>query len=85
MTDKLTCAEVFKRLDDYLDKELTAEEMRMVREHLETCAYCASEYKFEADVIEEVRGKIQRITCPPDLMAKISNALTASVSNADSA
>ena len=38
--DRFTCEEIFARLDDYLDRELSADEMRMVKEHLETCAAC---------------------------------------------
>jgi anti-sigma factor (TIGR02949 family) len=74
--DRFTCEEVFRRLDDYVDRELTEDEMRMVREHLETCAHCASEYQFEANFLRDVRSKVQRIACPPDLMSKISKALT---------
>jgi hypothetical protein len=48
-----------------------------VREHLETCAMCASEFDFEQTVIDDVRGKLRRIRAPGDLMARIS-ALIAS-------
>jgi mycothiol system anti-sigma-R factor len=65
--DRFTCEEVFGRLDDYLDRELTAEEMRLVREHLETCAACASEHRFESRVISDIRSKLSRIAAPPSL------------------
>jgi anti-sigma factor (TIGR02949 family) len=70
--DRFTCEEVFVRLDDFLDRELAAEEARLVREHLEICAACASEYRFEAEVLEGVREKLRRLAVPGDLMAKIS-------------
>lgn len=70
--DRYTCEEVFSRLDDYLDRELTAEETRRVREHLETCAACAGEHRFEAGVLDGVRQKLRRLAIPPDLMAKIA-------------
>jgi anti-sigma factor (TIGR02949 family) len=74
--DRFTCEEVFRRLDDYVDRELNEEEMRLVREHLELCAYCAAEYQFEDTFITHVRSKVQRISCPSDLMANISQALS---------
>lgn len=75
--DRFTCEEVFARLDDYLDRELTAEEMRLVREHLATCAACASEYRFEAGVLEGVREKLRRLAVPAGLMERISARIEA--------
>lgn len=68
---RLSCEEVFSRLDDYLDRELKAEEMARVREHLETCAACAAEYRFESSVIQGVRNKLEHLAMPSDLLAKI--------------
>ena len=80
--DRYTCEEAFRRLDDYLDRELPADQMECVRGHLETCAVCASEFDFEQAVIEDVRGKLRRIRAPGDLMSRIS-ALIASARGAD--
>lgn len=68
---RLSCEEVFSRLDDFLDRELTAEEMRLVEEHLETCAACASEHRFERQVVDSVRAKLQRIELPDTLRRSI--------------
>lgn len=73
--DRYTCEEAFLRLDDYLDRELPADEMECVRAHLETCALCASEVEFEQAVMDDVRGKVRRIRAPRDLMARISALL----------
>lgn len=73
--DRLTCEELFRRLDDYLDRELTADEMALVRSHLETCAQCAAEYAFESSVLRNVREKLRHIAAPGDLMAKISRRI----------
>ena len=75
--DRYTCEEAFRCLDDYLDRELAPDQMGCVREHLETCAICASELDFEQTVIDDVRGKLRRIRAPGDLMTRIS-ALIAS-------
>jgi anti-sigma factor (TIGR02949 family) len=80
--DRYTCEEAFLRLDDYLDRELPADQMDCVREHLEACAICASEVDFEQTVIDDVRGKLRRIRAPADLMTRIS-ALIATARGAD--
>jgi anti-sigma factor (TIGR02949 family) len=74
---RYTCEEMFRRLDDYVDRELGPAEMRRVREHLETCAACASEYEFEASVLAEVRSKLQRISAPVELLSKVEALLAA--------
>lgn len=70
--DRLTCEELFRRLDDYMDRELSEPEARLVREHLETCAVCAAEYSFETSMLKSVREKLRHISAPPDLLKKIS-------------
>lgn len=69
--NRLTCEEVFARLDDFLDRELSPEEMRLVEEHIETCAACASEHRFERQVVDSVRDKLQRIELPAALRQSI--------------
>lgn len=73
--DRYTCEETFRRLNDYLDRELSPAEIEAVEAHLETCVVCAAEFDFEASLIREVRAKVQRIPLPSDLMAKINHAL----------
>ena len=69
--NRYTCEEAFRRLDDYLDRELSAEEMTLVHEHLEICAGCAREFNFEASVLRGVREKLQQIELPDSLQARI--------------
>ncbi len=73
--DRYTCEETIRRLDDYLDRELTPHEIQLVREHLDVCAVCASEFAFEASALKQLRDKLRRITAPPDLLTKVSRAL----------
>jgi len=70
--DRLTCEEMFRRLDDYMDRELSEEEAALVREHLETCAVCAAEYTFEASMLNSVREKLRHISAPRDLLGRIA-------------
>jgi anti-sigma factor (TIGR02949 family) len=72
---RYTCEEAFRRLDDYLDHELSAEEMELVREHLEICAGCAREFNFERSVIEGVEEKLQQIDLPDTLQSRILKLL----------
>lgn len=74
-SDRLSCAEVFRKLDDYLDRTLDAEELILVEAHLETCAECAGEYRFEENLLIEVRNKLQRLDAPDELMSRISARL----------
>ena len=73
--NRLTCEEVFRRLDDYLDRELTPAEIQRVREHLATCEVCTKEFQFEERILTGLKDRLRRITAPPDLMEKISRAL----------
>jgi len=71
----LTCAEVFARLDDYVDRELSVAEQQQVEAHLAVCAACTREYRFEASVLEALKAKLRRIAVPPGLVARVTAAL----------
>ena len=73
--DRSTCEDLIRKLDDYLDRRLTDEEMRLVLEHLSTCALCTMEYQFERGVLEELRRKVSRIDAPKDLLSRIMGKL----------
>lgn len=73
--DRMTCEEAFRRLDDFIDRQLNAEEMRVVQEHLDVCAQCTREFNFELSVINGVRGRLSRIAAPPDLLSRIASSL----------
>jgi anti-sigma factor (TIGR02949 family) len=72
---RYTCEEAFRRLDDYLDRELSAEETTLVREHLEICAGCAREFTFEDSVLRGVKDRLRQIDLPPSLEARILGVL----------
>jgi anti-sigma factor (TIGR02949 family) len=70
--DRMTCESAFRRLDDFLDRQLSADETRLVEEHLHICAACTQEFTFEASVLAGVRRKLRSIAAPTDLLARIS-------------
>jgi len=72
----LTCKEALQRLDDYIDRELTAEEMEQVKNHIKLCRACTRKFAAEATFVAEMRSKLDRLTVPADLMEQISRTLT---------
>jgi anti-sigma factor (TIGR02949 family) len=70
--NRYTCEEVFRRIDEFLDRELRPGEIGLVRAHLETCAACASEYAFEESVLIGVREKLRRVAVPSELHDRIA-------------
>ena len=78
--DRYTCEDLFRKLDDYLDQVLSGREVERIEEHLEQCASCAAEYRFEQSLLTEVRGKLRRVPAAegtPDLMRRIARLLDA--------
>jgi len=74
-TDPLTCDDVFMRLDDFLDRELSASELEAVRVHLERCVECAAEFAFEGRVLAGLRAKLRRVRAPAHLYDTIVTKL----------
>ena len=73
--DRLNCDEVLRRLDDYVDRALSAEEIRRVEAHLADCLACAGAARFEATLIEGLRQRLRRIAVPPGLLAAVAARL----------
>lgn len=69
--DVTSCREAFRRLDDYLDGELTAGEMDAVRRHLDLCAVCADEFRIEARLLDTLRAKVAAASAPRDLKLRV--------------
>jgi anti-sigma factor (TIGR02949 family) len=73
--DRFTCEDVFRRLDDFVDRELSSREMELAREHIEVCAECAQEYDFSALTLTTIKTKLRRIEVAPQLVERIALAL----------
>ncbi|HEY7234028.1 MAG TPA: zf-HC2 domain-containing protein [Gemmatimonadaceae bacterium] len=73
--DRYTCLETVRRLDDYLDRELSARETVEVERHLDVCGQCLSRFRFEIAVLDELRGKLRRVPVPEGLEARLRDAL----------
>jgi anti-sigma factor (TIGR02949 family) len=73
--DRTNCEEAFRLLDDYLDRRLNPDELKIIEEHLEVCAWCTREFSFEASVLYGVKRKLRQLAAPPDLVSKILSQL----------
>lgn len=73
--DKYTCEEFFRRLDDFLDRELSATETALMESHMQVCEACLKEYEFDSKVLEGVKSELRRVTPPAGFLARISEAL----------
>ena len=74
---QVTCEAILRRLDDYIDRELSPGDLRMVEQHIEDCLRCAERYRFEISLIQEIRSRLRRIRLPGDLVARIKLRLDA--------
>ncbi len=71
----LSCRETLSRLDDYIDRELSPHEQKLVARHLTFCRQCARRFRFEAEFVTALRAKIERLDAPPELLDKIRASL----------
>lgn len=67
----LTCRQMVDRLEDYVDRYLDPEELRRVEAHLSHCVECATEYRFEASLLDGIRERLSHISLPPHLLSSI--------------
>lgn len=73
--DRYTCEQVFHLLDDYVDRELAPDEIERVEQHLATCAQCASESRFEHNLLEGLKSKIRQIEVPRSALERVEAIL----------
>jgi anti-sigma factor (TIGR02949 family) len=69
------CESIFAKLQDFIDMELSEEEIRQVEIHLNLCPPCAVEYRFEASVLRYMKGGFCRMQVPEDLEKRCLKAL----------
>lgn len=74
----LSCRQTFERMQDFLDRELSEEEMVLVKQHLDRCGVCAEEYVFEQSVIHFVKKGFSDCCIPTDLAGMIRKSLDSS-------
>lgn len=70
-----SCEETHRRLDSYVDGELSAEEARAVEAHLASCDRCAEVLAFERTLLNGLKERIRTTDVPPGLRRRIESAL----------
>jgi anti-sigma factor (TIGR02949 family) len=78
-----SCVEVLRRLDDYVDRALTGEDLELVESHLAECLACASAARFERALIDGIRSRLRRIVVPAELRRTIHYRLMSEPSLGD--
>ena len=74
---EVSCEAILRRLDDYIDRELSPGDMHVVERHIEDCLRCADRYRFEISLVQEIRSRLRRIRLPGHLVASIRLRLDA--------
>lgn len=69
------CREFFARLEDYVDRELSADDIRRIEEHLAICEPCTREYRFEYRLLCALKAKLRCVNAPDGLMERIRHAI----------
>ena len=73
--DYYSCEEAVKRLNEYLDHEMTAEERVVVLKHLEICRPCLKRFSFEQTLVISLRQKALLLCAPSTLREKLHGLL----------
>lgn len=69
--DIYSCEEALRRLNDYLDHELTPDERVVVLQHLEICKPCFKRFSFEQTLLVSLRQKLTHVRASETLRAKL--------------
>ncbi len=78
-----SCNDAIKRLDDYLDRELSSTELVRVERHVKLCQSCSKKFKFEKETLDGIRAKFNRIILPIDIYERIEQLLELESGNKD--
>lgn len=73
--DFYSCEECIKRLNDYLDHELSPEEREDVVKHLNLCKPCLERFHFEENLIVSLRKKTADICASAKLREKLARLI----------
>jgi anti-sigma factor (TIGR02949 family) len=73
--DFYSCEEAVKRLNEYLDHQLTESERVVVMKHLEICRPCLRRFTFEQTLVISLRQKVSRLCVPSSLREKLHGLL----------
>ncbi len=67
----MDCQDCVERLYQYLDRELSHEEVATVKRHLDDCTGCTDHFFFEERLIQRIRDACSEDRAPDDLRERI--------------
>jgi anti-sigma factor (TIGR02949 family) len=67
----MNCQEALEHLYEFLDRELTPEDERRVREHLTACPPCDDRFDVEQAFLRFVEARCRVQGAPPELRRRI--------------
>ncbi len=67
----MDCQDCLERLYQYLDKELSVDDVAVVRRHLDDCSGCSDHFYFEARFIQKIRDACADERAPEHLRQRI--------------
>jgi mycothiol system anti-sigma-R factor len=65
------CEEIAELLYQYLDRELSDQEYKEIRQHLDDCPPCKHVFKLEENMLTLVGECCRRVCAPPNLIDRI--------------
>ena len=71
----VTCRGALARLYEYIDRELSPSDERAVRLHLKICRECSRKFRFEEQLLADIRQKCQAVQTPEGLQQRIAELL----------
>jgi anti-sigma factor (TIGR02949 family) len=72
---KVNCKDCLEKLDRYVDRELTDQELAEVKDHLQKCPPCDQYYQLEAGVKRLVKLCCDQGQAPPQLRERLNQIL----------
>ena len=67
------CEETLRELEAFLDGELTADDLSLVRSHIDGCMDCLQAYDFYAELRVVIKQKCREQEVPPGLLDRVKS------------
>ena len=71
----MNCRECVEHLYEYLDRELTPDLEREIKQHLDECTPCEEHFDFEAAYLKFLRARCRAQGAPADLKRRVLREL----------
>ena len=75
--DSDNCGQVFARLADWADRELSSADLAAIDAHLDTCSHCGDEFRFEVQTLAAIKRAVLAAQAPEGLRERVFARLAA--------